>query len=332
MIKLKPVQIGPVTIAEPVILAPMSGITDLPFRRLVRRFGVGLVVSEMIASREMVRNTRRSLEMTAMDADEHPAAVQIAGVEPEMMAEAAKIAAGRGAALIDINMGCPAKKVVNGQAGSALMRDERLAAQIMAAVVGAVSLPVTLKIRLGWDDASRNAPEIARVAESCGIKAITVHGRTRNQFFKGRAEWRPIGEVKEATSLPVIGNGDIGTIKDARELLEQSGADGLMIGRAVRGRPWLPAAIMHALKFGCVPAPPPFAQQGALVHEHVGAMMSHYGTENGLRAARKHLGWFCEGLPGGEAFRARVVRLDDSKTVFDEIDRYYGTLAEQAAA
>jgi tRNA-dihydrouridine synthase B len=248
------------------------------------------------------------------------------------MAEAAKIAAGRGAALIDINMGCPAKKVVNGQAGSALMRDEKLAAQIMSAVVGAVSLPVTLKIRLGWDDETRNAPEIARVAEACGIKAITVHGRTRNQFFKGRAEWRPIGEVKQATSLPVIGNGDIATIEDAQTLLEQSGADGLMIGRAVRGRPWLPSAIMHALKFGRVPTPPPIALQGAVVHEHVDAMMSHYGAENGLRAARKHLGWFSEGLPGGEAFRARVVRLDDASAVFNEIDRYYGALAEQAAA
>ena len=321
-------QIGPVLVRDPVILAPMSGVTDLPFRRLVKEFGAGLVVSEMIASRAMVRANKRTQKMASNCADEAPMAVQLAGCEPDVMAEAAKLNQDRGAAIIDINFGCPAKKVTNGDAGSALMRDERHAARILEATVAAVDLPVTLKMRTGWDDATRNAPRLAKIAEECGIRMISVHGRTRCQFYKGRSDWAFIGEVKRAVAIPVVANGDICSVDDAREVLNLSGADGVMIGRGCQGRPWFPNQVIHYLRTGARLPDPPLEERLSTVLRHVDALQTHYGGEMGLRIARKHIGWYTKGLPGSAEFRDRVFRLDDVRVVRDRIR----SLFERAAA
>ncbi|MCR9213602.1 MAG: tRNA dihydrouridine synthase DusB [Proteobacteria bacterium] len=316
-------KLGTFDIDLPVFLAPMAGITDLPFRRLVSRFGAGLVFSEMVASKAMVAETRRSLRIVKSSDDEPLMAVQLAGCDPEIMAEAAKLNEAMGARIIDINMGCPVKKVTSGMAGSSLMRDLSHAAKILKATVEAVSVPVTLKMRTGWDDDNRNAPELAKIAEDTGIQMLTVHGRTRCQFFKGAADWQFIGEVKDAVDIPVLANGDIQTRENAAEALRQSEADGVMIGRGSYGRPWFVAQVAEYLKSGTRLADPDREAQQAVVKEHYLDLIKLYGEHVGVRVARKHLGWYGQRLPGGEAFRSKVVRMDDYRQVCDEIDQFY---------
>lgn len=320
---LKPIEIGPVRIAEPVILAPMTGVTDMPFRVLVKRFGAGLTVTEMIASEAMIRETRQSLQKSAWDAAEEPVSMQLAGCEPGRMAEAAKLNEGRGAAIIDINMGCPVKKVVNGHAGSSLMRDLPLAARLIEATVKAVHVPVTLKMRMGWDHDSLNAPELARIAEDLGVKLITVHGRTRCQLYSGTADWKFVSRVMATVKVPVIVNGDICSVADAREALAQSGADGVMIGRGAYGKPWLIGQVMAALSGREVPADPGLAVQHAVVREHYAMMMDLYGRQVGVGVARKHLGWYTKGLFDSAVFRNEVNQLNDADAVMDMVDRFY---------
>lgn len=329
--RLKPIKIGSIKIDSPVILAPMSGVTDMPFRRLVKRLGGSLVVSEMIASQAMIRECHKTMQMVQRSEAENPMAVQLAGCEPDVMAEAAKLNEDLGAHIIDINFGCPVKKIVNGHAGSALMRDELQAAKILEATVKAVKIPVTLKMRMGWNQDSLNAPSLAKVAEKCGIQMITVHGRTRCQFYEGQADWGFVRQVKDVVNVPVIVNGDINDFPDVVRALELSGADGVMIGRGSYGRPWFIQQVIDFLHTGKVPPAPTLHEQVNIVSDHLEAMLEHYGSQTGLRIARKHIGWYSKGLPQSAEFRGAVNNVEDVTKVRELIYNFFQPLLEKLA-
>jgi len=320
-------QIGAHVLRNALFVAPMAGVTDRPFRILARRFGAGLAVSEMVSSRPELRGSRKSRLRLDHAGEPGPVSVQIAGAEPTLMADAARHNVALGAQIIDINMGCPAKKVCNTYAGSALLEDEPLVARILAAVVAAVDVPVTLKIRTGPSPDRRNAVRIARIAEDSGVRLLAIHGRTRACGFGGHAEYATIAEVKSRVAIPVIANGDIETPQEAREVLARTGADGLMIGRGAFGRPWLFREIAHFLATGELLPPPALAEVRAVVAEHLEGLYALYGEAQGLRVARKHLGWYARRLPGGEPFRQHVVRIEEIAGQRAAVNDYFDRLA-----
>jgi nifR3 family TIM-barrel protein len=327
-------KIGHLSVSNNAFLAPMTGVSDLPFRRLAHRLGAGLVVSEMVACEELVRR-RADVVRRATGADLKPFVIQLVGRESRWMEEGARIAEGLGADVVDINMGCPAREVTGKLSGSALMRDLDHALSLIAAVVRAVRVPVTLKMRLGWDDKSRNAPELARRAEAAGVQMITVHGRTRCQFFKGRADWSAVKEVRGAVGIPIIVNGDIGNAEDARQALEASGASGVMIGRGAYGAPWLPGRIAAYLSSGSAVSAPPLSEQGRIAREHVESMLSHYGVSLGLRNARKHIGWYLEksgrAAETVKAWRRQLCTEENAERALEGLDAFYADACEAAA-
>ncbi|OWU84878.1 tRNA-dihydrouridine synthase [Oceanicola sp. 22II-s10i] len=323
---------GDLALNPPVLLAPMAGITDLPFRDLVSRFGAGLVVSEMVASQEMIQGKPGVREKAELGIGRARTSVQLAGRDAGWMARAAREVADQGAQVIDINMGCPAKKVVGGMSGSALMREPDHALSLVEAVVNAVDVPVTLKMRLGWDDDCLNAPEIAGRAEAAGVRMLVIHGRTRCQFYKGQADWAAIAAVKRAVSVPVIANGDIVSAATAREALRLSGADGVMIGRGAQGRPWLPAQVAHELYGQPAPTIPNGGDLSDMVSEHYEAILSFYGAALGTRVARKHLGWYMDAAGTGAALRQRILRSFDTSEVLLLLPRALAAQQDEKAA
>jgi tRNA-dihydrouridine synthase B len=324
------IQVADIAISPPVALAPLAGITDLPFRRLVARFGAGLVVSEMVASREVVQARPEARARVELGLGEAATSVQLAGRDPHWMAEAAKLVEGMGARIIDINMGCPAKKVTNGWSGSALMRDLPLALRLIEAVVGAVKVPVTLKTRLGWDAGCLNAAELARRAEAAGVRMITIHGRTRQQFYKGQADWSAIRVVKQAVTIPVLANGDIVDAPTARAAVAASGADGVMVGRGAQGRPWQPALIAQRLYGAPAPRIPEGAGLAEMVAGHYEAMLSFYGAGLGLRVARKHLGWYMDEARTPAALRHEILTAATPAAVLSRLPAALGQRAMAA--
>jgi tRNA-dihydrouridine synthase B len=321
------IKIGAHALANAVFAAPMAGITDRPFRRLARRFGAALAVSEMVSARPELRTSRKTRLRLDHSGEPGPISVQIAGADPALLAEAARLNADLGADIIDINMGCPAKKVCNAYAGSALLADEALVARILEAVVGAVRVPVTLKIRTGTSPGQRNALRIARIAESAGVQLLAVHGRTRACLFEGEAEYDTIAAVKSAARIPVIANGDIGTPEAARRVLAYTGADGVMIGRAAHGRPWLFGAVARYLANGEHVAPPAPREIGRVLIEHLDGLYDLYGHEQGARVARKHIAWTVRGLPGGEALRSAVNVIGVAEAQRAAVNDYFERLA-----
>ena len=320
-------RIGAHPLSNGLFVAPMAGITDRPFRRLARRFGAALAVSEMVSSRPELRESRKTRLRLDHAGEPGPVSVQLAGADPQMLADAARLNVAGGAEIIDINMGCPAKKVCNVRAGSALLENEALVARILEAVVAAVDVPVTLKIRTGPAPERRNALRVARIAESAGVQALAIHGRTRACAFAGRAEYDTIAEVKAWVRIPVIANGDIESPEDARRVLDATGADGVMIGRAAQGRPWFFREVAHYLATGERLAPPPAREIGAVLAEHLEGLYSLYGTEQGARVARKHIGWTVRALPGGEALRASVNGLHAAREQQAAVNDYFERLA-----
>ncbi len=322
-------QIGPYTMANNLVLAPMAGITDRPYRQLCKQFGAGLAVSEMVSSNSLLWGSEKTRRRANHDGETDPRSVQIAGSVPELMAQAAQHNAEHGAQIIDINMGCPAKKVCNVMAGSALLQDELLVRDILEAVVKAVNIPVTLKIRTGWDTHNRNGVAIARIAEQSGISALAVHGRTRACAYRGQAEYDTIAAIKQAVSIPIIANGDIRTPEQAKYVLDYTQADGIMIGRAAQGRPWIFAIIEHYLKTGEIKDDPPVSNIRDIMLTHLKELYSFYGAHIGVRVARKHISWYSKGQPGGAAFRQIVNRIDDTSKQLDVTREFFEQLIDQ---
>ena len=323
-----PLAIGPHRLPNRVFAAPMAGIADLPLRRLFRAFGAGYAVGEMTTSDARLRGSRKTARRLRTDGETEPVAVQLAGADPAMLADAARDAVDRGAQIIDINMGCPVKKVCNAACGSALLRDEPLVGRILDAVVGAVAVPVTLKIRTGWDPAHRNAPRVARMAQDAGIRMLTVHGRTRSCGFRGHAEYETIAEVKARLAIPVVANGDIDSPAKARAVLAHTRADALMIGRAAQGRPWIFRELAHFLATGRELDAPTVAEVARRLTEHLHDHYALYGEFTGVRSARKHIGWALRELPGGDAFRAEINRIDDCAVQVQAVGDWFARLAE----
>ena len=323
--------IGPFVLANNVFVAPMAGVTDRPFRQLCREFGAGHAVSEMVTSRPDLWNTLKTSRRANHDGEPGPIAVQIAGTDAPMMADAARFNVDRGAQIIDINMGCPAKKVCNKWAGSALMQDEALAISIIEAVVATCApqgVPVTLKMRTGWCDTQRNAVRLARAAESAGVAMVTVHGRTREQGYKGEAEYETIAAVKAALRIPVVANGDIDSPQKARSVLQATGADAVMIGRAAQGRPWIFREVAHFLATGELLAPPLVVELRRALLAHLHDHYTLYGARTGVRSARKHIAWYVRELPGGEAFRSRMLAIEDCDEQLQAVASYLDKLAD----
>jgi tRNA-dihydrouridine synthase B len=320
------VQIGNIILKNNLIVAPMAGVTDRPFRQLCKKLGAGMAVSEMVASNAKLWQTEKSIRRGDHTGEVDPIVVQIAGAAPEMMAEAARYNVARGAQIIDINMGCPAKKVCNVYAGSALLQDEPLVARIVSAVVNSVDVPVTLKIRTGWDREHKNALAIAKIAEDNGVQSLAVHGRTRADLYNGKAEYETIAAVKAAVKIPVVANGDIDSPEKAKHVLQVTNADAVMIGRAAQGRPWIFRDIQFYLKTGTHLAPPTIAEVREITAEHLQNLYAFYGEEKGYRIARKHIAWYIEGAPGAVAFRARMNAIENTQPQFAATMRYFDEL------